>query len=228
MLEKDQRSQREIPRITKKNLKPITIATDENPIQHIILGYTMITNKTKKAKINIIKALAYFFTLTTPNILFSENKKSFEVGILDCALAYSQNSNSNLRFDAQVSAEKYEIKQHFSLNITTKDSIYITILDHGSDPTTPKRSYQLAANIPIARDHTYHFPPPNSTPLEISPPIGINWLEVIASKTPLHNPEVKSKNIAITKEKDTQKDIETSNCLLSFEIIDNKLSTKEK
>lgn len=156
------------------------------------------------------------------NLLATTTSKEFEVGVLDCALASSQNtSTSNLRFDAQIDAEQYKIKQHFGLNITAEDPVYITILDHGSDPSAPKRNYQLAANIFIERGNTYRFPPPNSRPLEISPPTGTNWLEVIASKAPLNSPEAKSKNINASNDTvDTQTEIETSNCLLSFEIVD--------
>lgn len=141
-----------------------------------------------------------------------------------CSQTQQKNNDSDITFKAQTNRQKYAIGDIMTLSITPDKAALITIIDHGSDLTHPKRNHLLFKNISVEKGQTYIFPEPSSdSDLQISGPAGGNTFEVIASPVPLINPDFNSRNVDLVKRvkpSEVQQRVNTTNCMLTFEITE--------
>lgn len=144
---------------------------------------------------------------------------------LTCSQTQQKNHGSDITFKAKTNRQKYKIGDNMTLWVTPDKAALITIIDHGSDPSHPKRNNFLFKNVPVEKGQTYVFPEPTSEfDMQVSGPTGGNTFEVIASPVVLLNPDANSKNVDLVKRvKPTearQATVNTTNCMLVFEITE--------
>lgn len=150
---------------------------------------------------------------------FSNN--GFDTVKLDCSLATAQASSKAAPiFTAKLDRKDYKIGQALTIELTPDKDAYFTIIDHGSDPSTPERKHVLFNNEYTQKDVNFLLPKPNDGLMQVSGPTGMNVFEVIASLSPIKDPAAISKNVTFRKfAKDkSQPILETNNCTLSFKI----------
>lgn len=171
-----------------------------------------------RAKCAIHVKYSVFTAIILFPLMLSANN-GFKVDTLDCALTRTQ--NPSLVFDAKVDKTHYKVGEFLSLDVSAEHDLYVTILDHGSDPTKPHRGHVLFPNVFIKKGSTYQFPSPNAGDLEVSEPLGRNTLEVIASVAPLKNTEAASKNVNLVPSRTppSAAPTKTTNCTLSFMVV---------
>lgn len=161
----------------------------------------------------------YFFTVLIGSPAIGLASSGFTVDTLDCALSRTQ--NPNLVFEARVDKTEYKVRDYLRLDVRADDDLYITVLDHGSNPNKPHRNHTLFNSVFIKSGNTFSFPPPYSKRMVVSEPLGTNTLEVIASVKPLGNVQAASKNVNLEDDVDepAKASLKTTNCTLSFRVI---------
>lgn len=155
----------------------------------------------------------------------SKSRGDFTVKSMGCGLNQKKNNNSEITVKANTNLRKYDIGENMILTVSASENAYITVIDHGSDPSKPELNNFLFRNVLVKKGQKFTFPPSSSRfNMQVTEPAGRNILEVIASKTQLVNPNVKSRNIKLvekvnlSKEERVQVAVPTTNCLLAFEI----------
>ncbi len=150
------------------------------------------------------------------------DSRGFKVGTLDCDLSLAENPHAELAFAVQRNQRSFKVGDNLILDIEAQGDLYLSIIDHGSDPAVPHRGHILFKNVFIKKGSTYRFPPPNAGRLRIDGPAGENTMELIASKAPLRNTSANSKNVNYISEtppaSDNTPQQETYNCTHSFVI----------
>lgn len=156
------------------------------------------------------------------NSFANEGAKAFSDGVLECLPNLTTPSNAEIKLSAHTDRLSYQLGDLLTLKVKPSADVYISVLDHGSDPAKPHRAQPLFSNVFVQGETTYIFPPPNGDQLKIEPPAGTNTLEVIASRSPLQQAEAGSKNVGLISSRDAaalkDQTAATSNCILGFEI----------
>lgn len=144
---------------------------------------------------------------------------------LACSQTQQKNHGSDITFQATTNRQKYKIGDIMTLSVTPDKDALITVIDHGSDPTHPKRNHFLFKNEPVKKDQIYVFPGPDSdSDMQVSGPAGSNTFEIITSPVALTNPDAISRNVNLVKRvkptEPKQSSEGTSSCMLKFEITE--------
>ncbi len=150
--------------------------------------------------------------LSTPLQAASANSKGFEFSTLDCQLVAG--------FTAKLDQARYRIGEGLVLEINPASEVFVTVLDHGSDPDQPHREHALYSNVRINKGSTYRFPDQAGKILRVSGPAGENTFEIITSTVRLKDPAAHSKNVNLEDVAEGEEDVKTSHCTLSFSITE--------
>lgn len=171
------------------------------------------------------KKLIYLAGLLLASFSFSspanDGTKGFAGGVLDCQPSLSTASSTELSLSAYTDQSSYRIGDALKVTVQASQDAYISLLDHGSDPTKPHRAHVLYSNVLVKQGDSYVFPTDKRDQLEIAEPAGYNTLEVIVSLKPLLQAEAGSKNVNLKRNAEpteAAEKIESSNCRLGFGI----------